>query len=219
MVRKAIVSLVMIAALGLIAWSGYRNYQLRKAAANGHAPQMVLVPDGQTLSSPAPNASGDAQLEQPQPMKGKPAPGFTLPDLEGQQISLADYKGKAVLLNFWATWCGPCKLEMPWLVKLRDKYKDQGFEILGIESDNYDDDPKGLAAYKAGVAKSAAALGVDYPVLLKGDSISTPYGGLDGLPNSFYVDRNGIIVRQIVGLADRDEIEANIKKIIASGGK
>ena len=74
-----------------------------------------------------------------------------MPDLSGKQVSLADYKGKAVLLNFWATWCGPCKLEMPWLVQLRDKYTDQGFEVLGIESDNYDDDPKGLASYKAGV--------------------------------------------------------------------
>lgn len=220
MFRKSAVSIVMLAALALIGWSGYRNYQLRKQQAAGqqHAPQMVLVPDGQTLASETPTA-GDPQAAQPQPMKGKPAPSFTLPDLNGKQVSLADYKGKAVLLNFWATWCGPCKLEMPWLVQLRDKYKDQGFEVLGIESDNYDDDPKGLATYKAGVVKSATALGVDYPILLKGDSISKPYGGLDGLPNSFYVDRNGIVTAQIVGLADRDEIEANIKKALASGGR
>jgi thiol-disulfide isomerase/thioredoxin len=219
MTRKAIVALVMVVALGLMIWSGFKEYQRRKeaAAATTHVPQMVLVPDGQ--QPPPATASDTADQEaQPQPMKGKPAPAFTLVDLDGKKVSLADYKGKAVLLNFWATWCGPCKLEMPWLVKLRDQYKAQGFEILGIESDNFDTDPKALASYKEGVAKSAKALGVDYPILLEGDTISKPYGGLDGLPNSFYVDRNGIVVSQITGLADKDEIEANIKKALASGG-
>src|SRR5271154_1529282 len=217
MARKAIVALIMIAALGLMVWSGFKEYQRRKQQASlAHGPQVALVPDGQPPPSPPPDAAGDASIAQPQPMKGKPAPAFTLVDLNGKKVSLADYKGKAVLLNFWATWCGPCKLEIPWIVKLRDQYKSQGFEVLGIESDNYDTDPKAYASYKSGVEKSAKALGVDYPVLLGGDTISEPYGGLDGLPNSFYVDRNGVVTTQIVGLADRDEIEANIKKIIAS---
>jgi thiol-disulfide isomerase/thioredoxin len=218
MVRKAIVALVMIAALGLVFWSGFKEYQRRKQeAASQQAPHVVLVPDGQP--APAMTASGSSGADQPQTLKGKAAPAFTLVDLNGKKVSLADYKGKAVLLNFWATWCGPCKVEIPWLEKLRDQYKDQGFEILGIESDNYDTDPKAYASYKAGVEKSAKALGLNYPVLLGGDSISQPYGGLDGLPNSFYVDRKGVVVAQIVGLADRDEIEANIKKAIASGGE
>jgi thiol-disulfide isomerase/thioredoxin len=220
MARKAIVAFIMIAALGLMAWSGYKNYQQRKQqAAVTHAPQLALVPDGQTPPAPAPTAAGDGAIAQPQPMKGKPAPNFSLVDLSGKKVSLADYKGKAVLLNFWATWCGPCKVEIPWLEKLRDQYQAQGFEVLGIESDNYDDDPKAYASYKSGVVKSATALGINYPVLLGGDAISQPYGGLDGLPNSFYVDRKGVITAQIVGLADRDEIEANIKKAIASGGE
>jgi cytochrome c biogenesis protein CcmG/thiol:disulfide interchange protein DsbE len=217
MARRVIVAIVLIAALGLIAWSGYKNYQSRKQlAASQHAPVMVLVPDGQAPPASAPNASADAQA---QPLKGKPAPQFTLQDLNGKKVSLADYKGKAVLLNFWATWCGPCKVEIPWLIKLRDQYKDQGFEVLGIESDNYDTDPKAFAEYKAGVVKSATGLAINYPVLLGGDSISQPYGGLDGLPNSFYVDRDGVVTAQLVGLVDRDEIEANIKKALASGAK
>jgi thiol-disulfide isomerase/thioredoxin len=215
MARKAIVGLVMIAALGLMFWSGFKEYERRKQeAAQQHPPQMVLVPDGQA----PPAASATDASAQPQPMKGRPAPAFTLVDLSGKKVSLSDYRGKAVLLNFWATWCGPCKLEIPWIIKLRDQYQSQGFEVLGIESDNFDDDPKGLAAYKAGVVKSATALGINYPVLLGGDTISKPYGGLDGLPNSFYVDRNGIVTQQIVGLADRDEIEANIKKALAGNG-
>jgi thiol-disulfide isomerase/thioredoxin len=219
MIRKTIVAFVMIAALGLMVWSGFKEYQRRKQeAALQHAPQFALVPDGQAPPAATP-AGADTAEAQLQPLKGKPAPNFTLVDLQGKKVSLADYKGKAVLLNFWATWCGPCKLEIPWLEKLRDQYKSQGFEVLGIESDNYDTDPKAYASYKSGVEKSAAALGVNYPILLGGDSISEPYGGLDGLPNSFYVDRKGIVTAQIVGLADRDEIEANIKKAIASGGE
>jgi len=215
----------MIAALGLMVWSGFKEYQRRKqVAALEHAPQLALVPDEQAPPAPAaesPEAAErpEAQEAQPQPFKGKPAPSFTLVDLNGNKVSLADYKGRPVLLNFWATWCGPCKLEIPWLVKLRDQYKSQGFEVLGIESDNYDTDPKAYDSYKKGVEKSATALGINYPVLLGGDSISEPYGGLDGLPNSFYVNRNGVVTAQIVGLADRDEIEANIKKAIASGGE
>ena len=207
----------MIAALGLMVWSGFKEHQRRKQeAALQHAPQFALVPDGQSPSAPASGSAAEAA--EPQPLKGKPAPGFTLVDLSGKKVSLADYKGRPLLLNFWATWCGPCKIEIPWMIKLRDQYKAQGFEVLGIESDNYDTDPKAYASYKAGVEKSAQALGIDYPVLLGGDNISQPYGGLDGLPNSFYVDRKGIVTAQIVGLADRDEIEANIKKAIASGG-
>ena len=207
----------MIAALGLMVWSGFKEHQRQKQeAAAQHAPVLALVPDGQSPSASA--SPSDDSMPQPQPMKGKRAPSFTLVDLDGKKVSLADYKGKAVLLNFWATWCGPCKLEIPWLVKLRDQYKSQGFEVLGIESDNYDTDPKAYASYKSGVEKSAKALDIDYPVLLGGDSISEPYGGLDGLPNSFYLDRNGVVITQVVGLADRDEIEANIKKALASGG-
>ena len=219
MARKAIVAIIMIGALSLMGWAGYRNYESRKEQASmAHTPVMTLVPDGQAAptASAGDTASANAM---PQPLKGKPAPKFTLVDLNGKKVSLSDYKGKPVLLNFWATWCGPCKIEIPWMEKLRDQYKDQGFEVLGIESDSYDDDPKALAEYKAGVAKSATALGINYPVLLGGETISEAYGGLDGLPNSFYVDRNGIITAQIVGLRDRDEIEANIKKAIASGGQ
>ena len=157
MIRKTIVAFVMIAALGLMVWSGFKEYQRRKQEANlEHAPQLALVPDGQAPPAATP-ADADSAEAQPQPLKGKPAPNFTLVDLQGKKVSLADYKGKAVLLNFWATWCGPCKLEIPWLEKLRDQYKSQGFEVLGIESDNYDTDPKAYASYKSGVEKSATA--------------------------------------------------------------
>ena len=217
MKRKQLVLLIIIAALGLMAWSGYTNYQRRRhEAAQQHAMQAVLVPDGQQ-----PPASGDeTDEEEPSPLLGKAAPGFTLEDLNGHKVSLADYKGKAVLVNFWATWCGPCKIEIPWLIKLRDQYKDQGFEILGVSADDLDKDDKAkLAGDEANIAKAAKSFGIDYPVLLDADSISKPYGGLDALPTSYYVNRKGVIVASVVGLASRDEVEANIKKALAAGGE
>ena len=105
------------------------------------------------------------------PLKGKPAPAFALEDLSGKKVSLASYKGKAVLMNFWATWCGPCKIETPWLVELRDKYAAQGFEILGVETEADDlteDDTAGWAKDKADVATSSCQRRhMEYPVLIE----------------------------------------------------
>ena len=127
----------------------------------------------------------------------KPAPAFTLEDLSGKKVSLASYKGKAVLINFWATWCGPCKIETPWLVELRDQYAAKGFEVLGISTEGDDlpaDDKAGWAQQKADIAKFVKAEKMPYPVLIDGDSLTKPYGGLDAMPTSFYVDRSGTVV-------------------------
>ena len=151
------------------------------------------------------------------PLDGKPAPAFTLPDLSGKKISLANYRGKALLINFWATWCGPCKLETPWLVDLRNKYAAQGFEVLGIDTEG-DDAKPGDAAWshdKTEIEKFVQQEKMPYPVLVDGDSISKPYGGLDDLPTSFFVDRNGKIVAAQVGINSESDIENNIKKALA----
>jgi thiol-disulfide isomerase/thioredoxin len=142
-------------------------------------------------------------------LRGKAAPGFTLVSLEGKKVSLADYKGRPVLINFWATWCVPCKLEMPWFEELHKKYAAQGFEVLGIAEDD---------AGKDEIAKAAKKLGVTYPILLTNDKVAPAYGGIDFLPMSFYVDAKGIVVTESAGLATKDEVEANIKKTIASAG-
>jgi thiol-disulfide isomerase/thioredoxin len=142
-------------------------------------------------------------------MRGKQAPAFALTSLDGKKVSLADYKGRPVLVNFWATWCGPCKVEMPWFEEFRKQYAAQGFEILGLADD--------VDAGKDMIAKVANKTGVSYPILLTDGKVQTAYGGLDVLPMSFYVDRNGVIVEQTAGLGSKDQIEANIKKTIASG--
>lgn len=138
---------------------------------------------------------------------GKEAPDFTLKTLDGKTVSLSDYRGKAVLVNFWATWCGPCNIEMPWLVDLHKKYAAQGFEILGVSMD--DVDPKDIA-------KFAQDKKVDYPILLGQDSVGDAYGGIPFLPGNFYIDRSGKIVEKGFGLIGKPEIEENIQKILAS---
>jgi peroxiredoxin len=138
---------------------------------------------------------------------GKLAPDFTLKTLDGKTVSLSDYRGKAVLVNFWATWCGPCNIEMPWLVDLHKKYAAQGFEILGVSMD--DVDPKD-------VAKFAQDKKVDYPILIGQDSVGDAYGGIPFLPGNFYIDRSGKIVEKGFGLIGKPEIEENIQKILAS---
>jgi peroxiredoxin len=138
---------------------------------------------------------------------GKLAPDFTLQTLDGKKVSLSDYRGKAVLVNFWATWCGPCNIEMPWLVDLHKKYAAQGFEILGISMD--DVGPKD-------VAKFAQEKHVDYPILIGEDSVGDAYGGIPFLPGNFYIDRSGKIVDKGFGLKGKAEIEEDIQKIIAS---
>lgn len=151
------------------------------------------------------------------PLKGKPAPAFTLQDLSGNKVSLENYKGKALLINFWATWCGPCKIETPWLVELRNQYAPKGFEVLGIDSEG-DDAKPGSDTWtndKAAIAKFVVQEKMPYPVLLNGDSISKPYGGLDDLPTSFFVDRKGVVVATQVGINSESDLEDNIKKALA----
>jgi cytochrome c biogenesis protein CcmG/thiol:disulfide interchange protein DsbE len=205
--RNALVISAVLLILAAFAWAGWANYEYRKQAAER---LLASVAKGELVAG----AAG----EEPQyvsPLKGQPAPAFTLEDLSGKKVSLASYKGKAVLINFWATWCGPCKIETPWLIDLRNHYATEGFEILGISADDIDrGDPQKLSDEKKEIARFVQQMHMPYPVLIDGDSISTPYGGLDALPASFFVDRNGTVVAAQLGLTSKDEIEANIKKAL-----
>ena len=207
MKRNTLVITAVLFILAAFAWAGWANWEYRQQAAErvlAGAAQAQLVPDA---------AGGAAQFLSP--LKGQPAPGFTLEDLSGNKVSLAGYKGKAVLLNFWATWCGPCKIETPWLIELRNQYAAQGFEILGISVDDIDrDDPAKLSGEKQEIARFVQQMHMPYPVLIDGDSLSKPYGGLDALPASFFVDRNGTVVASQLGLTSKAELEANIRKAL-----
>jgi len=198
-------------------WAGVENYHRRKAEQEKlRQTQVVLTPASPASSA---NAGADPELDEKSPLEGKQAPDFTLETLQGKRVSLASYKGKAVLVNFMASWCAPCKVETPWLIELRNQYAPQGFEVLGISTDDLDkDDKKQNAEDKAEISKFVTNMHIDYPVLIDGDSISHPYGGIDALPTSFFVDRGGKIIASTIGLHDRSELEADIKKALASGG-
>ena len=195
----------MAASITLLIWAGVHNGRERRLAMQQAqekaASQMTLVP-----ASAAPSDDATPKLQ------GKPAPGFTLVDLDGKKVSLADFKGKPVLVNFWATWCGPCKLEMPWFQEFGQKYASQGLVILGLAADD---------AGKTVIARTAKKSGVTYPILLADDKVEEAYGGVDYLPETFYVDRSGKVVLETAGITSedggKDEIEAHIKKLVAGG--
>jgi len=137
--------------------------------------------------------------------KSTPAPDFTLEKLNGGNLKLSDLRGKAVLLNFWATWCGPCKIETPWLVEMQDQYGNQGLQVIGVAMDDSGKDE---------ISKFAKDMGVNYPVLLGKEAVGDEYGGVPALPESFFIGRNGKIVDRIIGLKGKAEIEDAIKKAL-----
>jgi len=137
--------------------------------------------------------------------KSMPAPDFTLESLDGKNTRLSDFRGKAVLLNFWATWCSPCKIEMPWFVELQRKYGADGLQIVGVAMDD---------SSKEDIAKFAQEMGVNYPVLLGKEAVGDEYGGVPALPESFFIGRDGKIVDRIIGLKGKGEIEDSIKKAL-----
>ena len=136
-------------------------------------------------------------------VQGVQAPDFSLVSLDGTRVKLSDFRGKAVLLNFWATWCSPCRVEMPWFAELQKQYGKDGLVVLGVAMD--DSEP-------ATIAKFASEVGVNYAVLLGTNQVSDDYGDLQYLPTTFYIGRNGAIVDKMTGLLGRGEIETAVKK-------
>lgn len=206
--RNTLVLSAVLFILSTFAWAGWANWKYRQQAAER---QLAMAAEQGVLVA---NPAGGAPVYV-SPLMGKPAPAFTLQDLSGKKVSLASYKGKAVLLNFWATWCGPCKIETPWIVELRNKYAAQGFEVLGISTEGEDlkpDDKAGHDKDRAAIQKFALQDKVNYPMLMDGDTIAKSYGGLDDLPTSFYLDRKGNVIAAQVGLSSESDMEANIKK-------
>ena len=137
---------------------------------------------------------------------GTTAPDFTLETLDGKSVSLSSLRGKAVLVNFWATWCEPCKIETPWLIDLQKQYGSEGLQVIGIAMDD--------SGSKADISQFAKEKGMNYPVLLGKESVGDAYGGVPGLPESFFVGRDGKIVDRMIGLHNRSEIEDSVKKAL-----
>ena len=142
---------------------------------------------------------------------GTPAPDVILKDLDGKDVPLSSYKGKVVLVNFWATWCEPCQIEIPWLIEMQQKYSDKGFTILGVDVDD-----EGKAAVAPFVAKerfnvNGQKFPMNYPILLGNDAVADKFGGLLGFPTSFLISRDGKIITKFQGLKSEDELTKAIE--------
>jgi peroxiredoxin len=135
----------------------------------------------------------------------KQAPNFSLKDATGNTVNLADYRGKVVLVNFWATWCGPCEVEIPWFIEFEQKYKDQGFAVLGVSMD--DDGWKSVQPF---VAKHK----INYRVVIGSEVVSQQFGNIESLPTSFVLDRQGRIAANHVGLVEKKEYQDEIVKLL-----
>ena len=139
------------------------------------------------------------------PLANKPAPEVTGKTVTGEAFQLSKYQGKVVLLNFWATWCGPCRTEIPDLVALQKEYGPKGFTVIGLATS---DDPKAVASY---IKENP----LGYPVVLTPDGVQEAYGGVTALPTSFLIDQKGTVVTVIVGMTDKNTLEPQIQKLLA----
>jgi len=158
----------------------------------------------QSASDPSDLVSGEKSM-------GKLAPQVTLKNLDDRDVSLSDYKGKVVLVNFWATWCEPCKVEIPWLIEMQQKYGDRGFTILGFAMDE-----EGKSVVAPFVAKeryqvNGHKLAMNYPILISNDDAADKFGGLLGYPTSVLISRDGRQIKRITGLISYEEIAKAIE--------
>jgi len=136
----------------------------------------------------------------------KPASDFILNDASGRPVQLSAFKGKIVLLNFWATWCGGCKVEIPWFIEFQQTYAGRGFRVLGV---SFDDDGWKL------VKPYIAAKGVNYPVMIGDSHLAALYGGVQALPVSYIIDKSGRIAATHLGVVSKSDYQAEIEKLLS----
>jgi thiol-disulfide isomerase/thioredoxin len=195
----------MAGGIALVVWAGWSNWHQRQRAIQMRQESRVdLIPN--TQGAAADDSIGESQL------KGKSAPAFTLNDLDGKKVSLSDFKGHPLLINYWGTYCAPCKIEMPWLQEFSKKYAGDGLQVVGITYDS--------EVGRDTIARDTKQLGVTYPILLSDAKVEKAYlSGTEALPMSFYVDRSGKVIEVSAGLGSKDQLESMVKELISAGGK
>jgi cytochrome c biogenesis protein CcmG/thiol:disulfide interchange protein DsbE len=169
-------------------------------------PPLVSVMHGQTPSEPSPDTLIQA-------FQRKPAPDFTLTDAQNRPVSLRAYRGKVVLLDFWATWCGGCKLEIPWYIGFDREYQTRGFRAIGASMD--EDGWKSVRPFLARKVdpETGGNIAMPYPVVIATPSMAKQYN-ITSMPVTFLIDRQGRIALSHTGVVDRKSFESNIQKLL-----
>lgn len=151
----------------------------------------------------------------PVPVQDKPAavgevgsklPEFSLRDLRGRRVRSVDLRGKVVLIDFWATWCGPCKKEMPGYQQLLDRYGAKGFAVIGFKFDTMKDTEDPI--------RFARRLKVRYPLVVASDAVKEKFGGIEGLPTTLLYDRQGVLRSKVIGFEYTSTFESDLKKLL-----
>ena len=175
-------------------------------------PSLAVAVDGTNVAGavvaeamPPDSVSGHMPSQTFRSRPGGLAPEFALPDADGRPVRLSDFRGKVVLLNFWATWCGPCKIEMPWFVEFQRKYRDRGFTVVAVSLDE-----QGWLAVKPFLDD----LQPNFPVVVGSDELAEEFGGIVALPTTFLIDRDGQIRSQHTGLVGAGQYEEGIEKLL-----
>ena len=203
--RLAAMAATVIALLAIsmpFVWQHTADAEPATASASAAAPAMTLV------ASHAPSDAATVAPDRGACMAdAKPANlNFTMKDLDGKDVSLSSFKGKVILLNLWATWCGPCKAEIPAFVELQEKYRDKGLVVIGYDLDDPVDKARAFAAeYK-----------INYPVLLgEGkEDLQEAYGPIWGIPSTFVISRDGKVCKKHIGIAPKKVFEDEIKALL-----
>ena len=209
---------LVVAALGL--WLGAMLYMVGPADPAEEPADGPLNAAVSASRGIAPTLAGagaaDARSRSAEPRlipvsRREPAPGFALPDMDGGTATLADYAGRVLLLNFWATWCLPCRAEMPWFVDFQTAFGDDGFAVLGVSVDE-----PGRAIVEPFLERSP----VNYRIALADtERRLAPFGPMNTLPTTWLIDRQGRIAAEHVGLVSREATEAEIRLLLAEPGR
>lgn len=170
---------------------------------------LIVTTNFSACNSGAANSKSSA-ADAPRPDE----PIVTFKNLEGQDVPLASLKGKVVIVNFWATWCEPCRVEIPWMIDFQQKYADKGFTIIGVAMD--DEGKSVVAPYVQSTHfdVDGHSMTMNYPIMLGNDDIAGKFGGLLGFPTTIVISRDGKIQKRYIGLADQADLEKEIKGLI-----
>jgi len=178
-----------------------RQIAMKKIKKFSAAISLAIISFATLLLRPGVSAAGETN----QAASTRLAPGWELPDLDGKTVHSTDFINKAVVLDFWATWCPPCRAEIPDFIELQKKYANRGLTVIGVSVDQ--------SSLKT-VKSFAQKMGINYPVVLADNKIVDAFGGIDGLPTTFIINQNGHIVKQHLGFTPPATIEKEVKALL-----